>query len=303
MIFQDWLQSSWREAGYPTPIESINDGNLPRWLKVLNCVPEIENVSTRFGNTVAVKANESNFNLTSIEHAITALIPWRKGPFNLFDSCIDSEWQSQLKWSRIQDCVSWTDKQVLDVGSGNGYFGFRALGAGAQSVVGIESSMLPVLQAALVNWFARSPNIVIPRRFGYDELTGQFDVVLSMGVIYHQRDFRGHLEQLVARCAIGGTVILESLIADADFMPNDRYAGMRNVWHVPSIETIQKKLENVGFIKTKLVDVSLTTEREQRRTNHMPFRSLSDVLDPSDPSRTVEGYPAPKRAVLMASRG
>ncbi|MCB1873099.1 MAG: DUF1698 domain-containing protein, partial [Gammaproteobacteria bacterium] len=31
------------------------------------------------------------------------------------------------------------------------------------------------------------------------------------------------------------------------------------------------------------------------------FESLADYLNPSDPTRTVEGYPAPRRAILAAT--
>jgi tRNA (mo5U34)-methyltransferase len=32
----------------------------------------------------------------------------------------------------------------------------------------------------------------------------------------------------------------------------------------------------------------------------MRFESLAEALDPRDPTRTVEGHPAPRRAVLLA---
>jgi tRNA (mo5U34)-methyltransferase len=42
---------------------------------------------------------------------------------------------------------------------------------------------------------------------------------------------------------------------------------------------------------------------EQRRTTWMPFESLAHALDRNDPSRTVEGYPAPRRVAIIATRG
>jgi tRNA (mo5U34)-methyltransferase len=33
----------------------------------------------------------------------------------------------------------------------------------------------------------------------------------------------------------------------------------------------------------------------------MRFHSLANFLDPDDPARTLEGYPAPVRAVLVAN--
>jgi tRNA (mo5U34)-methyltransferase len=41
---------------------------------------------------------------------------------------------------------------------------------------------------------------------------------------------------------------------------------------------------------------------EQRPTAWMRFESLPDFLDPDDPTHTVEGLPAPRRAVLIAKR-
>ncbi|WP_272994295.1 DUF1698 domain-containing protein, partial [Spongiibacter tropicus] len=40
----------------------------------------------------------------------------------------------------------------------------------------------------------------------------------------------------------------------------------------------------------------------QRSTDWMQFHSLADFLHPDDPSLTIEGYPAPKRAVLIAQK-
>jgi len=49
------------------------------------------------------------------------------------------------------------------------------------------------------------------------------------------------------------------------------------------------------------VDVSVTSTEEQRATAWMTYESLSDFLDPVDSARTIEGYPAPERAVVIAS--
>jgi tRNA (mo5U34)-methyltransferase len=34
----------------------------------------------------------------------------------------------------------------------------------------------------------------------------------------------------------------------------------------------------------------------------MTFESLADFLDPQDIGKTIEGYPAPKRAVFLARK-
>jgi tRNA (mo5U34)-methyltransferase len=48
------------------------------------------------------------------------------------------------------------------------------------------------------------------------------------------------------------------------------------------------------------VDVTPTTSAEQRKTDWIQTESLKDFLDPDNPSKTVEGYPAPVRAVFLA---
>ncbi|MBP8127345.1 MAG: DUF1698 domain-containing protein, partial [Aeromonadaceae bacterium] len=52
----------------------------------------------------------------------------------------------------------------------------------------------------------------------------------------------------------------------------------------------------------RIVDQSVTTTDEQRKTAWMRNDSLAEFLDPSDSTLTIEGHPAPKRAVLIASR-
>ena len=60
-------------------------------------------------------------------------------------------------------------------------------------------------------------------------------------------------------------------------------------------------LDMLNFRDTRIVDVTTTTTEEQRRTEWMDFHSLSDFLSPSNPAETIEGLPAPTRAILTAS--
>jgi tRNA (mo5U34)-methyltransferase len=61
-------------------------------------------------------------------------------------------------------------------------------------------------------------------------------------------------------------------------------------------------LKRAGFSDIELVDVSRTTVQEQRSTEWMRFESLKDYLNPDDQSLTVEGYPAPRRAIFVAQK-
>lgn len=302
MTFSAWLDAHWRTTSLPVRVASLNHGDLAAWLAVLDHVPRIQNPSTNFDAKIQVGSEHEVSHRAPIQAALAVLKPWRKGPWSLFGYEIDAEWRSDFKWSRFGSRIDWHDKTVLDVGCGNGYFGFRALDAGARSVLGVESFLLFVMQAALVNWFARSDNVVVPIRFGTDAIRWSFDIVLSLGVVYHQRDADQHVRDLFACCRPGGTVVLESIVADHDFVPDDRYARMRNVYYIPSVLTLQNKLEAAGFMDAALVNLSTTTVDEQRTTAYMPFNSLVDALDPNDPTRTIEGYPAPRRATFIAKK-
>ncbi len=47
---------------------------------------------------------------------------------------------------------------------------------------------------------------------------------------------------------------------------------------------------------------SNTSTDEQRSTQWMQFHSLAQFLDPQDPDKTIEGYPAPRRAIITANK-
>ena len=84
-------------------------------------------------------------------------------------------------------------------------------------------------------------------------------------------------------------------------MPPGRYCRMSNVWFIPSAATLEGWLKRCGFRRIRCVDVSPTASSEQRRTEWMPFQSLQDGLDADDSSITIEGHPAPLRAIYVAS--
>jgi tRNA (mo5U34)-methyltransferase len=76
---------------------------------------------------------------------------------------------------------------------------------------------------------------------------------------------------------------------------------MRNVWAIPTPATLETWVANCGFRQVRVVDVTATTLLEQRSTEWMRFESLAEALDPKDPGRTLEGLPAPRRALVIAS--
>ena len=48
---------------------------------------------------------------------------------------------------------------------------------------------------------------------------------------------------------------------------------------------------------------NIVTTDEQRSTAWMKFESLREALDPDDPAKTIEGWPAPHRVIITASKG
>ncbi|MEM7001807.1 MAG: DUF1698 domain-containing protein, partial [Pseudomonadota bacterium] len=123
-------------------------------------------------------------------------------------------------------------------------------------------------------------------------------------VIYHRRDPQQHVEQLFNLIKPGGQLVLESIITEAEqgFVPDKRYARMRNVWKIPTVAELSAQLVRAGGEDVVCVDVSPTTVAEQRTTDWMRFESLAAALDPSNPALTIEGYPAPTRAILVANK-
>jgi len=236
------------------------------------------------------------------------LVPWRKGPFDVCGISIDSEWRSDLKWDRVRHHMTPLDgRTVLDVGCGNGYYALRMLGAGAARVIGIDPTVLFVVQFLALRKLGNFANVhVLPLRL--EDLppgANAFDTVVSMGVLYHRRDPASHLAGLHGALRRGGELVLETLVIPGDrdevLQPADRYARMRNVWHLPTVVTLERWLAAAGFIDLRFADVTATTPAEQRRTDWMPFESLAEALDPADPGRTIEGLPAPRRAIVLGT--
>lgn len=244
-----------------------------------------------------------------LREALMGLHPWRKGPFCLQGLRIDTEWRSDWKWDRLEPAITpLTNRLVLDVGCGNGYHAWRMLGAGARLVMGIDPTLLFVVQFLAINrYLAREDLAVLP--LGIEDLPkdlGGFDTVFSMGVLYHRRSPMDHLADLQRLLRPGGELVLETLVLDGDarqaLVPPGRYAGMRNVWFIPSVDSLRVWLGRRGFTGVEVVDVTPTGANEQRSTDWMRFQSLPDHLDPQDPTRTIEGLQAPTRAILIALR-
>ena len=293
-----------------TGLDKKRYGDLPRWLQVLDELPDLQPDRIQL-NTAHVGASQD----TPLDEAATqqlrdtlqGLHPWRKGPFELFGVHIDTEWRSDWKWDRLQERIDpLAGRRVLDVGCGSGYHCWRMLGDGAAQVIGIDPTPLFVVQFwALQKYLQQDNTWVLPLGIEHVPQKMQaFDTVFSMGVLYHRRSPFDHLQELKDCLRPGGQLVLETLVVEgglgATLLPEGRYARMGNVWFLPSTDTLLSWLRKLGFVEPQLIDITVTSTEEQRSTEWMKFHSLSNFLDPEDRQKTIEGYPAPRRAIVTA---
>ena len=312
---QELIESTSLEALRPFTedefLDSISHGDFPKWRKLLSELPAIQPGSVEFASKVRIgtAADASKEILKQLHEQLIEFIPWRKGPFELFGIDVNTEWQSNLKWDRlINDISPLESRRVLDVGSGNGYYGFRMLEEGAQMVLGIDPHIAYVAQFWLLRHFTtKSPIFVLPLTLEQlPQTLNYFDTVFSMGVIYHRRSPIDHILELKSCLRPGGELVIESICVDGIagycLTPEKKYARMGNVWFVPSIATLVQWLSRCGMVDIEIIDESITTHEEQRKTEWMPYDSLEDALDKDDSQLTIEGLPAPKRVVIKATR-
>ncbi|QJR79386.1 tRNA 5-methoxyuridine(34)/uridine 5-oxyacetic acid(34) synthase CmoB [Alteromonas pelagimontana] len=285
-------------------------GEFDKWTRLIEKMPHTTPSKIEFASEVRIGCAEDIDDYTSkqLQGLLKQFMPWRKGPYFLHDIHIDTEWRSDWKWDRVVPHISPLESRtVLDVGCGSGYHMWRMLGQNASRVIGIDPTVLFFMQFQIIKRFAQDSRIhFLPLGIEQMQALDAFDTVFSMGVLYHRKDPLQFLTQLKHQLRPGGELVLETLVVEGDentvFMPGERYAQMRNVWFLPSVAALIIWLERLGFINIKMVDVNVTRLDEQRQTPWMTSQSLKDFLDPEDLSRTIEGYPAPQRAVIVATR-
>ncbi|MFK7816705.1 MAG: tRNA 5-methoxyuridine(34)/uridine 5-oxyacetic acid(34) synthase CmoB [Gammaproteobacteria bacterium] len=287
-------------------------GHFKDWKRIFETLPNISASSTELNNDTILIGNPDDVSLEqklSLEASLKELCPWRKGPFEVFGIHIDTEWRSDWKWSRISPYIDLKDKLVLDIGCGNGYYALRMQAMGAKLVLGVDPSWHYIFQFHALQKYSSllQQTFVLP--FGFEELPdnmSKFDTIFSMGVLYHRQEPQNHLSQVYESIEMRGQFVLETLIIDDEdadvLIPNERYANMRNVWVLPSIDLLKTWLSEAGFKNIKVVDTTMTTVEEQRQTEWMTRYSLAQALNPDDHSLTVEGYQAPLRTTIIAEK-
>ena len=285
-------------------------GEFSHWQKTLDALPKTSPSSLDLtqGVHVGQKDDINDGEFKRMENLLKKFKPWRKGPYHIHGLHIDTEWRSDFKWDRLSPHISsLKDKYVLDIGCGSGYHLWRMRGDGAKFVVGIDPTQLFLCQFNAVQHFIKDDNVhLLPLGVEHLPELNAFDSVFAMGVLYHRHSPIDFLYQLKSQLVDGGELILETLVIDGDentvLVPGERYAKMRNVWFLPSCDAMCAWLARCGFKNVRVVNVDATTLEEQRKTEWIDTESLQDFLDPNDATKTIEGYPAPKRAIFIANK-
>jgi tRNA (mo5U34)-methyltransferase len=281
-----------------------------KWLLRKNIVPMREalkslkevDATVKIGDCIEI---ECAIDDVTIERIAKTMIPWRKGPFKINGVFIDSEWQSFLKYNLLKPHFNLAGKVVADIGCNNGYYMFRMLEQNPKELVGFDPSAQNLTQFEFINRFVKS-NIVF-EMLGVEHLPfyeKKFDVVFCLGVLYHRSDPIATLKALKQSLNKGGELILDTFMIDGEdevaLTPKERYSRMRNVYFIPTINALKNWCYRAGFAKVEVLAQVVTSEDEQRATPWIAGQSLEYFLDKEDKSKTVEGYPAPKRAYIKA---
>ncbi len=286
------------------------DGNARRLLPLLERLPSVADPDVDLDADwirVGSKTDLTGKQQAELRDILLEFRHWRKGPFSLFGVEIDSEWRSDLKWNRIRHHItSLAGRRVLDVGSSCGYYLLRMAAQRPWLALGLEPYAPFYCQYLLLQRLIAAPQVQCwPLKLEeLPEMSACFDSIFHMGVLAHQRAPLDALKQLGGMLRPGGELILETLIVEGEgpwaFCPPQRYAKMHNVFFLPTVACLRGWLERAGFSNIRCIDQNWTGPEEQRRTEWIRSESLSDFLDPQDFRKTIEGHPAPLRAVLLA---
>ncbi|MGD1700424.1 tRNA 5-methoxyuridine(34)/uridine 5-oxyacetic acid(34) synthase CmoB [Dapis sp. BLCC M229] len=242
-------------------------------------------------------------------HSLQTFCPWKKGPFELFGVTIDAEWRSDWKWQRILPLMSsLKNRKVADIGCHNGYFMFRMAAQQPELVIGFEPYTKHFWNFQLIQ------NIVKQKMLAFELLGVEhihyypqfFDTIFCLGILYHHTDPIGLLRKMREALAPKGEIIIDCQGIPGDLpvalTPQKRYAQARGIWFLPTQFCLENWIGRAGFSDINCFFAEPLSVQEQRRTTWANIDSLSEFLDPDDPSLTVEGYPAPWRYYAIARK-
>ena len=280
--------------------------NIRPYQEAIKALPEYSDVSYTLGDRVTLQIpNLSTEEAEQIKETALLMKPWRKGPFQFNTLFIDSEWQSQIKYNLLEPHFNLKDKIVGDIGCNNGYYLFRMLSQEPKKLIGFDPSAIYYSQFQFINHFIQSD--IVYELLGVEHVEfyeHKFDTLFCLGVLYHRSDPVMMLKSLFKGLNKGGELILDTFMIDGEeemcLTPKDRYSKIPNIYFVPTVPALINWCHRAGFVSVEILETMKTEPNEQRKTEWIDTQSLEDFLDPNDPEKTIEGYPAPKRVYIKA---
>ena len=280
--------------------------NILPYQEAIKNLPHYENVEVSLGDCITIDISTlTKEQSTQIKETALLMKPWRKGPFQINNLFIDSEWQSQIKYNLLEPHFNLKDKIVGDIGCNNGYYLFRMLSHEPKKLIGFDPSAIYYSQFQYLNHFIQSD--IVYELLGVEHVEfyeHKFDTLFCLGVLYHRSDPVAMLKSLFKGLNKGGELILDTFMIDGSeeicLTPKDKYSKIPNIYFVPTIPALINWCKRAGFESVEVLETMVTDAEEQRKTEWIDTQSLEDFLDPNDKTKTVEGYPAPKRVYIKA---
>ncbi|MDU7693129.1 MAG: tRNA 5-methoxyuridine(34)/uridine 5-oxyacetic acid(34) synthase CmoB [Helicobacter sp.] len=264
----------------------LKNKKLDNLLQIIHSLPRADSAS--FGDVIHInlpKNTDQNM-LDIIEQCALNLRPWRKGPFQIGDLLIDSEWKSYIKYNAIFEKLDLDGKIIADVGCNNGYYMLRSAQK-ALEVIGFDPGELFFAQFHFIWHFLKDLNKNVSFHLdGVDEAAIKwpkyFDVIFCLGVIYHRPNPILCLKSLTKMLKNDESyIVLDTLIYQSDLeicLSPKSYAGMNNVYFIPSIKALENWCFKAKLKIEKIIDITKTTPNEQRKTKWILGHSLEEFL-------------------------
>ncbi|HUP32897.1 MAG TPA: methyltransferase domain-containing protein [Gaiellaceae bacterium] len=162
-----------------------------------------------------------------------------------------------------------SEMRVLDIASATGRYTFRAAQLGAPEVVGVEIRPSQVEQAHLVHQVAANLS-KLPVMFVHDPTSAdaddfrhgeRYDIVLSMGLLYHLRDPLQHLKNL-ARLARRGVLVhtMANIYGRRGLWmpmvedPRQMTKAVEGLGWAPYFRELPELLRSAGFVRAGLIE-------------------------------------------------
>ncbi|WP_294951098.1 DUF1698 domain-containing protein, partial [Sulfurovum sp.] len=128
--------------------------NIVPYQEAIQALPKYNDAEVSFGDVVDIHiTNLSSEEAQQIRETALLMKPWRKGPFQINELFIDSEWQSQIKYNLLEPHFDLEGKVVGDIGCNNGYYLFRMLSQKPEKLIGFDPSAIYYSQFQFLDHF------------------------------------------------------------------------------------------------------------------------------------------------------